>query len=244
MPYSVWPSAATRAAPSTGGVVKLPAVGALALAGQIPIVVSAGAFTDNFPSDNNPLPAPWRTIDTTYQTAGKSLGGRAFGTQPSGGGRPPYKDSNAVLSGFGTDYEIQGTIYRIASPTGISEIEILLRCVESGVVLHQFYGDTFLSCYEINLSHNGAYCNLGRFKEQNALQSAITTIPSFSSGSVFRARVQGQRIQAWVDSTQLIDFTDNAAGKLTAGDPGIGWYIDGGVGNEEFGFDSVTVTAL
>jgi len=53
MPYSVWPTAATRATPAAAGITKQPSVGSMALAGQVPGVLAASLGALVFPSNVN-----------------------------------------------------------------------------------------------------------------------------------------------------------------------------------------------
>src|SRR5882672_2047029 len=67
------------------------------------------SYTSNFGIDENPLSegGKWLQTDAT-NTKVKVVGGRAFGTQS---GLGAFDDSNAYLTGFGDNYEVEGTVW-------------------------------------------------------------------------------------------------------------------------------------
>jgi hypothetical protein len=177
----------------------------------------------------------------------ESLGGVrvAHGTQ-SGHKAPPYDDSSAYLTGFGSNYEVEATIWKAASQTGGSgiykEFEILLRWLDTYATRSTQYGNTNVNGYEIQVAYDGSYCNLGRFKGDNLVGPISMPMPA--TGDKYRARIEGQRIRMWWNDVLKIDFTDSDATlKIATGNPGIGFWANGAPSNE-IGYSSVTVTAL
>jgi len=126
------------------------------------------------------------------------------------------------------------------------EVELLLRWSGNNPLRPTPYGNTHSNGYEINVQHAGQYMQLGRYKGALLVQVDNYAIPK--TGDRFRARIEGQRIRVWWNDVIKIDYTDNdAALKITTGDPGIGFYINAGPprpANTDFGFDSITVRGL
>jgi hypothetical protein len=202
-------------------------------------------YTTNFDLTENPISESgrWFHHDATL-TVVRTTGGVAFGTQTGNG---QYDDSNAYLTGFGNDYSIEGTVYL---KPGISsspnrEVELLLRWEDTGPLHNSGCWEASAAVgYEINISHKGYYMNLGRFKDCNALISP-SNVPVPANGDKFKATIQGQTIICYWNGNEVFRYTDNdATHKITTGNPGIGFYIDQGAPNTDFGFTSLTVTAL
>lgn len=249
MPYSVWPSAATRATPAAAGIAKQPGVGSLVLAGQTPIIVagSTTTFTDNFNRANvSPMDNGWFDPDTTFQAPSQILSNRAFGTlAASGNSGGPYNDAIILRPEFtGNNYKVTGTIYLNPSTSfgGNQEVEIWLRGT-SGATRNDGFGNSKAYGYEINTNRRGEYLYLSRFMAPSFL-AAGGSVGAWATGDIFEAEIQGQRIIVRVRGSVVIDYTDSAAGNYTSGYPGIGFYVDNGGPVTDFGFDSVTVLAL
>lgn len=205
--------------------------------------VSAVSYSSNFDVDENPLSdaGKWLHTDSTL-TMCKVVGGKAFGTQSGSGA---FDDSNAYLAGFGNDHEIEGTVWLNSglSGGGNREVEILLHWTDDGPLRSTPYGPTRANGYEINVNHAGQYMQLGRFK--GALLTEVRNFATPRTGDRFRARIEGQRIRVWWNDILKIDFTDTLASlQITTGNPGIGFYVDGGSPNTDFGFDALVVRAL
>lgn len=205
-------------------------------------LVGVGTYTTNFDIAENPLSegGKWIHLDDTL-TRCRSVGGRAFGTQIGGA----YDDSNAYLTGFGDNHEVEGTVWLNpgSAGSGNREVEILLHWNDNGPLRATPYGATRAIGYEIMWSHWGAYMILGRFKGAELARASNTPIPR--SGDRFRARIEGQRIRAWVNDVIQIDYTDNNTSlNIVTGNPGIGFFVDAGAPNTDFGFDAVTIRAL
>jgi len=201
-----------------------------------------GVYTTDFPLTENPLSegAKWVHTDALLSVC-KTVGGRAFGTQSGG----DFDDSSAYLTGYGNNYEVEGTVWLnpALSGGGHREVEVLLRWTDDNAVRATPYGDTHARGYEINVAHDGSYMILGRFK--GAQLGSTRTVPTPKSGDKFRARIEGQRIRVWWNDVLKIDYTDTDPSlQVTTGNPGIGFYVDGGALTTDFGVDAVTVTAL
>jgi hypothetical protein len=213
--------------------------------GSATVAVNLTTYTTNFDVDENPLSegGKWLHTDPTLTTC-KAVAGKAFGTQNGSGG---FDDSNAYLTGFGHNYEVEGTVWLNPglSGTGNREVEILLRWTDDGPLRSTAFGDTHTNGYEITVQHLGNYMNLGRFKGAN-LVGPITGFGTPKTGDRFRARIEGQRIRVWWNDVLQIDFTDSDASlQVTTGNPGIGFFVSGpGVPNTDFGFDSIIVRGL
>src|SRR5262249_54751661 len=164
-------------------------------------------YTTSFPTNENPLSegGKWLHTDATL-TKCKSVGGRAFGTQTGTSG---YDDSNAYLTGFGNDHEVEAVIYRNPDIRGGGdrECEILLHWSDDGPLRSTQYGDTHANGYEINVQHAGSYMQLGRFK--GALLAQVNRFAMPKSGDKFRARIEGQRIRVYWNGVLKIDYTDS-----------------------------------
>jgi hypothetical protein len=200
-------------------------------------------YSTNFSLDESPLSegGKWLHVDPTL-TRCKAVGGRAFGTQTGTSG---YDDSNAYVSGFGNDYEVEAVVWLnpgVSGP-GNRECEILLRWTDDAPMRSTPYGATQANGYEINVQHAGQYMQLGRFK--GALLTQVDGYATPQTGDRFRARIEGQRIRAWWNDVLKIDFVDDDPSLgIGSGNPGIGFYVSGGAPNTDFGFDSVTLQTL
>jgi hypothetical protein len=201
----------------------------------------AQTYTTNFDLAENPISegGKWMHKDATL-TLVKTTGGIACGTQTGSGG---YDDSNAYLTGFGTDYVIEGTIYKKSGLSGpFREVELLLRWTDDNPLRNTSYGPTHANGYEINIAYSGQYMNLGRWM---GAALVMPTPPVPANGDKFKAQIVGQTITCWWNNVQIFQYTDNdAALKVTTGNPGIGFYITQGAQNDDFGFTSLTVTSL
>jgi len=208
-----------------------------------PAPTPAGTYSTTFDLDENPLSegGRWLHTDSTL-TVCKTVGGRAFGTQSGNGS---YDDSNAYLTGYGNDHEVEGTVWLdpALSGSGHREVEILLRWTDTGPLRSTAYGPTRANGYEINVNHAGNYMQLGRFK--GALLTQVDNFAVPKTGDRFRARIEGQRIRVWWNDVLKIDFTDtDAMLQITSGNPGIGFFVDGGSPNTDFGFDAISIRSL
>jgi hypothetical protein len=199
-------------------------------------------YATEFDVDENPLSegGRWQHLDPLL-TPVRTLGGRAFGTMEGDG---DFDDSNGYLTGYGNDYEVEGTIW--INPdlerSGFREVEILLRWTDDGPERDTPFGATHASGYEINVAYDGRYMQLGRFKGDKLVQVDNYAVPQ--TGDRFRARVEGQRIRVWWNDVLMIDFTDDDAQlRITTGHPGIGFFVRDAP-NTDFGFEAIVVRPL
>src|SRR5512143_772698 len=90
-----------------------------------PATGTVSTFATGFPSDEDTLSegGKWQHNDSLL-TVCKVSAGNAFGTQTGNNG---YDDSNAFLTGFGTDYEVEARVWVNPNLTGSEnrEVEIL-----------------------------------------------------------------------------------------------------------------------
>lgn len=206
-------------------------------------------YTTSFPLTENPISegGMWTGPNGTGFTNVRTASGNAFGT---GTNTPTYDDSYAYLTGFGNDYEIEAVIHRGSPPAQNHEVELELR-------LSEVAGETYL--YEILFNLNGGP-QVVRWNGWDACSGEpcydITDLTGLGSGSgcgctpsngdTIYASIVGQLITVKYNGSTVWTYTDNAAEKLTTGDPGIGFFYRTSLGAtpSTFGLQSVTVRAL
>jgi hypothetical protein len=205
-----------------------------------------GYYHTHFDGPNiNPLSegGRWKQQDIT-NTKVQTVSGVAYGTMAGGS----FNDSHAYLdAGFGLDYEVEAIVHKQGGLSGgppWGEVEILLRYRDNLALRSTSFGDTYTRGYEINIAHDGAYMNLGRWKDTPALVE-VGTPPVPAHGDKFRARVVGTVLTCWWNDSQVFSFDDtDAQEQLLLGFPGIGFFIDSGFSNTAFGFQSVRISRL
>jgi hypothetical protein len=159
----------------------------------------------------------------------------ARGTQTGNGG---YNDSYAYLSGFPANQSASAVIYLNpnAANTGTNkEVELLLRWSDSA---HSATG------YECNIHHQGLYAQIVRWNGPYGSFTEIGRAPSPpqpKSGDVMKATIVGNVITVYVNGVQIMQATDSTH---KTGNPGMGFYIDPGASNADFGFSSFSATGL
>jgi hypothetical protein len=209
--------------------------------------IPARIYTTNFPLVEKPISegGVWHHLDPTLTVVSTEvLGGVhvAHGTQTGSGG---YDDSNAYLSGFPENQSVQGTIWM--SPSILSspnrEVELLLRWRDDNPPRRTRYGTTSVTGYEININQNGQYLQLGTFKGPLLASAASPPVPK--TGDIFKAQIitnanGSATIIVYWNGVEKINYTHSTP--VTGGNPGIGFYIDSGARNDEFGFSSVTAS--
>ena len=166
-------------------------------------------------------------------TSVTKVNGLAHGTQTGSGG---YNDSYAYLSGFPANQSATAVIYRNTSTNSTNkEVELLLRWSDS---THSATG------YECNIQHNGQYAQIVRW---NGAYGNFTEIgrasnpPNPKTGDVMKATIVGNVITVYINGVQIMQATDST---YSSGNPGMGFYIDAGASNADFGFSSFSATAL
>ena len=127
-------------------VVATQQAGTIADTAQVIILAPPpNTYTTTFAVTENPLSegGKWIHLDSLL-TGCQSVGGQAFGTQTASSG---YDDSNCYLTGYGANYEIQGTVWLNPGLSGQAnrEIEILVRWTDDNAVRSTPYGDTHAS---------------------------------------------------------------------------------------------------
>lgn len=240
MPYSVWPSAATRAAPATTSVAKQPSAGALALAGQAPGVTTSGAsgYSTNFSLTENPIVEDGGWTNGTAATdwnAVQTSGGIACATtfNPS-----TEDDCVAVRSGLATGaaggHYVEATLY-IASgyaPSNPHEAELL-----TGVTIGP---GASITLYEALFSYGSSF----QLMRWNGPRSSFIEIAGTAQNGGIIARANGQvcraefrvvsgnvEIRVYQDGVLRSIHVDDSAGKLTGGtQAGMGFFSRGGSG--------------
>ena len=190
----------------------------------------------------------WATPTDPYQKPVRSANGIASGTQS---GQSGYDDSIAFLAGrFPADQRVTAVIHKNGNSFNYHEVELWLRTYE-GPERSTPFGLTRTYGYEVNIAWNGAYLQIGRFKELPALYDSFGD-SSFRAldvrdGSVFSAQVVGNTITVWLDGRVVATATDRTSSPYTEGAPGIGFYRQNSGGNiipESFGFKDFTAGAV
>ena len=143
-------------------------------------------------------------------------GGVAKGAEQSA----TYADPTAILKGtWDNDQMVQATVYVGTAPTDIGEVELILRSTMA-TGAHRGYEITFsvkpTSPYIQLVRRNGDY---GDFDILDSYEAYA------SNGDVIKAKVVGTVIQAWLNSTKVIEYDTVSDGtKFSDGAPGISFY--------------------
>lgn len=200
----------------------------------------ASSYSTSFPLTENPISESgrWQSPSIGGFTDVRTENGNAFGTN---GVADVYDDSYAFLTGYSNDHEVDAVIYRGSPPAFNHEVELHLRVAET----------TVTKLYEVLKSKDGSFQVVrwdGMVGDSVLNITDLTSLgtgPGHSSAPVngdrIRARIVGQTITVWYNESQIWTYTDNSAGKLTSGNPGIGFFYRPGATQSSFGFQSVTV---
>lgn len=175
----------------------------------------------------------WSSQDTT-RTRINTSGGVAFGTQ-TGGESTIYADSYAYHNGvWSPNVEIISTVFK-GTTSGIQEVEHLHRVSDTS---------SSTVCYEINIAHDGSYCDFYRWTGPNlVVGDFVPLVPSLTysvpggavnNGDRIRTSIVGNALNAWIDrgagwvlinSSPVTDTAGAGGGAvLTSGRPGIGFF--------------------
>ena len=197
-------------------------------------IASTSAYSTNFASGENPLSegGVWQHNGLDWTTV-KSESGHAHGTQTNSS--LAYNDSYAYLSGFPANQSAQAVIYNTSTSSTNKEVELLLRWSDSG------HGATG---YECNINHLGLYSQIVRWNGPLGSWTEIGRAPNPpqpKTGDVMKATIVGNVITVYINGVQIMQATDST---YKTGNPGMGFYIDPGALNSEFGFSSFTATGL
>jgi hypothetical protein len=227
-------------------------------------VAANTSYSTSFPTTENPLSEGGRWFsNSTTRTRCQTTPGLCFGTMTSTS-QPPFDDSYAGLTGtWGPDVEIIMTIAK-ASPFGIQEIEANFRIQDT-------VGQGNVIMYEVNLAHDGQYCNFGRWTGPNgSISDFVELAPSsggvqFSvpggvhNGDLFKATMIGNAMNAYINYNDgngyhiintngpILDTAGAGGGAvITSGAPGIGFYDEAqhSGANNQFGISHLQVTVL
>ncbi len=202
-------------------------------------------YTTSFPLTENPISegGKWINGGTTGLDWSniRTTPGLAFGTQTD---TLEYDDSTAILAGsWGANQTVQATVGVINQDSGLFE-EVELR-VRTSISAHNITG------YEINCSvvpsnpymqivrWNGPLANSGN--TNNGFTQLTGSSTGCVDGDVLKATIVGSTITAYKNGVQMLQVTD---GTFPNGNPGIGFYIQGGNASQEsdYGFSSFTAT--
>ena len=219
--------------------------------------LSKKAYTTSFPLTENPISEsslwsvqhdPGLTSVATELVSGTQI---AHGTMVSTGG---FDDSSATLTGFARSHSIQGTVWLAGTITGsFIEVELHLAWYDQNASFDPGggFGNTTVTGYEVNIAHNGAYANIGRFKAAALISLGNNSPGSIGftpvTGDVFKAQVvfngDGTTdVTAFWNGTQFMTAHDTGA-QVPPGNPGIGFYTSAAA-NNQFGFSSITARDL
>ena len=196
----------------------------------------AKTFTTHFPLTERPISenGVWHHVGASW-TYVRSVANHAVGTQTGSSG---YDDSYAYLTGFGPDQKVQATLWIDPATRGdFREVELLLRWTDSPASARG---------YECNLSWNGSYAQIVRWNGPYGDFTYITDQKRFDpgimpprNGDTFKATISGSIIHVYLNKhdgrgDQLI--VSGRDSTFADGQPGLGFFIQGGVEPTQFGF--------
>jgi hypothetical protein len=176
--------------------------------------------------------AEWANVRTTPEFA--------FGTE--GANHPAYDDSTAILAGtWGPNQRAEAAVRSLNQQSGgvYEEVELRLRTV---INRHRITG------YEINfrcVADGSQYVQIVRWNGPLGSFHYVANVPGpgIHNGDVVMATVIGHTIRAYINGAQVVQGADSA---FAAGNPGIGFYLQGGAPGLEgdYGFTSFSATDL
>lgn len=162
------------------------------------------------------------------------INGLACGTQT---GLRRHDDSYAHLSGFPPNVSVSATIFKAAGiPSGeYHEVELLLRWSDS---------DWNATGYECMLHHAGRYAQIVRWNGPHGNFTYLAdrrSPPAPRDGDVLKAAIVGDLITLYLNDAPIAQASDST---YRSGNPGIGFYIEGNVQNQVYGFKSFSAVSL
>jgi len=207
-----------------------------------------GPYTTHFSRAENPLSEGGQWLngkaDGLDWTDVRTTPGFVFGTE-IGGNRPEpqkYDDSTALLKGtWGPDQTAQATVHSVNPNLDgkiLEEVELRLR---SSMSAHSCTGyEVMFRCTKIPQ----AYCNIARWEgplgKFTMLKETHGSQYGVKDGDVVKATMIGKTLTVYINGVQMIQLSD---GKFPNGNPGIGYYLEGGTGMiGDFGFSSFMAT--
>jgi len=174
-------------------------------------------------------------------TAWKAVAARGGNAGPSDNVGAHYDDCYSHVTGFPPDQQIEATIYKGAATGG--EVELLLRVTDTA---------TTVSCYECLFNVGGGVTIVrwnGPLDSFTYIGNVIFTPPDPKDGDKIRAKIVGQSIEFYYiprgsSSAQLMATAeDTSSSKLTAGNPGIGFF-QRSPGSLDYGIKDFSAIAL
>jgi len=207
-----------------------------------------GPYTTHFSRAENPLSEGGQWLngkaDGLDWTDVRTTPGFVFGTE-IGGNRPEpqkYDDSTALLKGtWGPDQTAQATVHSVNPNLDgkiLEEVELRLR---SSMSAHSCTGyEVMFRCTKIPQ----AYCNIARWEgplgKFTMLKETHGSKYGVKDGDVVKATMIGKTLTVYINGVQMIQLSD---GKFPNGNPGIGYYLEGGTGMiGDFGFSTFMAT--
>jgi hypothetical protein len=170
-----------------------------------------------------------------------TVNGLAYGTQ-SGTDANQYDDSTAVLTGNWPANQSAQAVISIPKQDHFQpgnlfeEVELRLRTTISA---------NSITGYEINASvlPDDPYVQvvawLGPYGQFQMIDARAVAI---HNGDLLKATIVGSVITVWVNSTQVMQVTDNT---FQSGSPGIGFFLQNFTGlNTDYGFSSFSASGL
>ena len=220
------------------------------------VAFKGASTTPSTPPNNTTIAKPYSTTfsmtqnpisENGYWINGKTTGldwanvqttpGLAFGSAISTS--TPYNDPTAVLAGsWSSNQKVQAVVRTVNQNSSIfEEVELRLRTT---ITAHSITG------YEFNFratADGTQYVQIvrwnGPFGNFTALDSRSG--PGLHNGDIVSATAVGTTLTAFINGVQIVQVTDST---FTYGNPGLGFYNQGGTlaNNSDFGFTSFTAT--
>ena len=200
---------------------------------------SLADYTTNFSATENPISEggiwangastglDWKNVRTS--------GGVAFGTQT---GTDIYRDSTALLLGtWSPDQSVTGVVHTVNQTDAMyQEVEFRLR---STLAPHVNSGyEVLFRCHDEN-----QYVEIVRWNGPAGDFDFVarTMGPGISDGDTLKAEIIGTTIRVYINGALVLKGSDST---FATGNPGIGFYLQGGSSetNSDFGFYSITAT--
>jgi hypothetical protein len=208
---------------------------------SMPGNVVSSQYATNFSATEDPISEAgiWANGATTgldWKNV-RTSGGVAFGTQT---GTDIYRDSTAalLLGTWSPDQSVTGVVHTVnQTQDNTQQVQFRLR---STLAPHVNSG------YEINFrcTHDGSqYVQIVRWNgpARDFDYVAETKGPGISDGDTLKAEIIGTTIRVYINGALVLTGSDST---FATGNPGIGFYLQGGSSatNSDFGFYSITAT--
>ena len=209
---------------------------------SLAFLVLAGAaasaqYTTSFPLTENPISEGGHWLNGKLNGGSwsdcQTTPGFIFGTMAGSAGG--YNDSTCVVVGnWQSNQSVQATV---ACPTQVSNQEVELR-------LNTTITPGNINGYEINFSCGRDKYNqivrwngpLGSFTQIAGLGGTNAAV---KTGDIVKAVRVGGVINSYINGNLIVSATDST---FLAGNPGVGFWRDGGGANANFGFSNFTAS--